>query len=44
MECIYRSPSSTTENDYNLWNMLKLITEAKPSHLVITGDFRYCVN
>ena len=37
--CIYRSPSSTTENDYNLWDMLKLITEAKPSHLVIAGDF-----
>ena len=32
MGCIYRSPSSTTENDYNLCNMLKLITEAKPSH------------
>ena len=39
MGCIYRSPSSTTENDYNLWNMLKLKTEAKPSHLVLAGDF-----
>ena len=39
---IYRSPSSTIENYYyNLWNMLKLITEAKPSHLVIAGDFNY---
>ena len=41
MGCIYRSPSSTSKNDYNLWNMLKLITEAKPSHLVIAGDFNY---
>ena len=39
MACIYHSPSSTTENDYNMWNMLKLITETTPSHLVITGDF-----
>ena len=41
MRCIYRSPSSTTENDYNMWNMLKLLTKAKPSHLVIAGDFNY---
>ena len=41
MGCIYRSPSSTTENDYNLWNMLKLITEAKPSYLVKAGDFNH---
>ena len=41
MGCIYRSPSSITENDYNLWNMLKSITEANPSYLVIAGDFNY---
>ena len=41
MGCIYHNPSIITENDYNLWNMLKLITEAKPSHLVIASDFNY---
>ena len=39
--CIHRSPSSTTGSDYNLWNMLKLITKTKPSHLLIAGDLNY---
>ena len=39
--CIYRSPSSSTINDNALCSILQHITAAKPSHLLITGDFNY---
>lgn len=38
---IYRSPSSSHENNTDLVSMLKEICNTNPSHLLITGDFNY---
>ena len=38
---IYRSPSSTMDNNKSLLRLLETIDDMKPSHLVICGDFNF---
>ena len=39
--CLYRSPSSTYENNRNLEGMLRSISDMNPKRLIILGDFNY---
>ncbi len=39
--CIYRSPSTNNESTHSLCNLLQEVDEAKPSHMLIVGDFNY---
>ena len=38
---IYRSPTSDRENNSLLLQLLETLTDLKPSHLLILGDFNY---
>ena len=38
---IYRSPSSNSQNDICLSNLITLATQSCKSHLLIMGDFNY---
>ena len=37
--CIYRSPSSSTDNSQELCNLMSKVCAGKPDHLLIAGDF-----
>ena len=39
--CVYRSPSSTEQNNIKLFNLLQQIPEYDSTHTVITWDFNY---
>ena len=39
--CIYRSPHSTVDNDFKLYDMFRNICAKKPSHILILGDFNF---
>ena len=39
--CIYRSPSSSKENNAKLNDLLRHALTLKDSHVLITGDFNY---
>ena len=39
--CIYRSPSSSSENNSELCNLLKKACQRKHDHLLLVGDFNY---
>lgn len=39
--CVYRSPASTYENNRNLENMLRSVSDMNCKHLVIVGDLNY---
>ena len=38
---IYRSPSSTKENNLKLLELLRLTSQEKDSHMLVVGDFNY---
>ena len=39
--CVYRSPSSTEQNNTKLFHLLQQIPESDYTHTVIAGDFNY---
>ncbi|KAK2147853.1 hypothetical protein LSH36_534g01000 [Paralvinella palmiformis] len=39
--CVYRSPSSTGQNNIKLFNLLQQIPEYDSTHTAIAGDFNY---
>ncbi|KAA0202335.1 hypothetical protein HAZT_HAZT000416 [Hyalella azteca] len=38
---VYRSPSSSEDNNQNPNQLLRTVTEAKPQHLLVLGDFNF---
>ena len=41
VDCIYRSPHSTVDNDFKLYDMFRNICAKTPSHILILGDFNF---
>ena len=39
--CVYRSPNSSTSNNFNLMQDLKKVSKKSYSHILICGDFNY---